>query len=275
MSLTSLSPFCIDLVRWRLSRQVALMHSPCCRKHESRLLLLSLAPTALLSQASQVSSLLGCLYVSCATARTPYWFSYVKCLYSHLQQLSSNPEARPHATMGSRPVKSWSRRLVLEPTVLGLMAKRDHGLSVTRIGLILAMKLDLYNVEVCANVGAAQRASKPPEGFLAGSHSSTRCPYRRLCAAGLGNRRRTWVSDLLGHLDTEVSDLLGHLGASLFGAYLVTYIALLRPANPSMGLGSANSTSSSSFHTALGDIESIAHTVLDQPHELSVFHRLR
>ena len=30
-----------------------------------------------------------------------------------------------------------------------------------------------------------------------------------------------------------------------------------------------------SFHTALGDIESIAGTVLDQPHELSVFHRLR
>ena len=108
----------------------------------------------------------------------------------------------------------------------------------------------------------AQRASKPPERFLAGSDSSTHCPYRRLCAAALGYRFRAWAGRIQGHLGNEVGDFLGCLGTGLLGAYLVTYHELLRPTNPSMGLGPANATTSSSFHTALGDIESIADTVL-------------
>jgi uncharacterized membrane protein len=40
---------------------------------------------------------------------------------------------------------------------------------------------------------AHYRAGKPPEGFLADTDSSTHCPYRRLCAAALGNRLRASV----------------------------------------------------------------------------------
>ena len=49
---------------------------------------------------------------------------------------------------------------------------------------------------------------------------------------------------------------------------------LIRPANPSMGLRRANTTSSASFQTALGDSTSVAGTVLSYPDELFVFHRL-
>jgi len=135
-------------------------------------------------------------------------------------------------------------------------------LIVARMRSIPEKKLDLCSVEVCASVGVDQRASKPAKGFLAGSDGSTHCPYRRLCAAALGYRFRAWAGKLWGYLGTEIGDLLERLGTSLLGAYLVTYHALLRPTNPSMGLGPANTTTSSSFHTALGDIESIADAVL-------------
>jgi hypothetical protein len=108
----------------------------------------------------------------------------------------------------------------------------------------------------------AQRASKPPERFLAGSHSSTHCPYSRLHAAALGYRFRAWVGRIQGHLGNEVGDFLGCLGTRLLGAYLVTNNAIVRPANPSMGLRPANSTSPASSCTALGDSESVADTVL-------------
>ena len=108
----------------------------------------------------------------------------------------------------------------------------------------------------------AQRASKPPEGFLAGSDSSAHCPYRRLCAAALGYKFRAWVCKLREHLGNEVGDFLGCLGTRLLGAYLVTNNAIVRPANPSMGLRPANTTSPASYRTALGDSESVADTVL-------------
>ena len=113
--------------------------------------------------------------------------------------------------------------------------------------------LDLCGVEVCASFGVAQRPSQPAEGFLAGTYSSTNCPDRRLCAAALGYRVRAWVGNLPGHLGTEIGDLLGRLGNSLLGAYLVTSNPIVCPADPSMGLRPANSTSSSSLRTALGD----------------------
>ena len=117
-----------------------------------------------------------------------------------------------------------------------------------------AKKLDLCSVlEVCASVGVAQRASRPQKRSLAGSHSSTHRPYRRLCAEVLGNRRRTWAGKVREYLGTEIGDLLGRLGSGLPGAYLVTYNALLSPTNPPMGPGATNTTSSSPFHTALGD----------------------
>ena len=108
----------------------------------------------------------------------------------------------------------------------------------------------------------AQRASKPPERYLAGSHSSTHCPYSRLHAAALGYRFRAWVGRIRGHLGNEVGDFLGCLGTRLLGAYLVTNNAVLRPANPSMGLRPANTTSPASFHTAIRDSADIARTVL-------------
>ena len=46
----------------------------------------------------------------------------------------------------------------------------------------LVFQLDLCGVEASASLGVAQRTSKPSEGFLAGSDSSTHCPYRRLYA---------------------------------------------------------------------------------------------
>ena len=113
-------------------------------------------------------------------------------------------------------------------------------------------KLDLSNVEVCASLGVVYRAGKkPPDRFLADTDSSTYRPYRRLCAAALGNRFWTWVANLLGCL-----------GIRLLGAYLVTDYAVVRPANSAVGLRPANTTSPASSHTALGDIESIAGTVL-------------
>jgi len=98
--------------------------------------------------------------------------------------------------------------------------------------------------------------------FSADTNSSTHCLYRRLCAAAMGDRSRAWVGKLLGHLGLQVDDLLGHLGRYLLGAYLVSANPVVRPANPSMGLGPANSTSPASFHTAIGDSADIADIVL-------------
>jgi hypothetical protein len=123
-------------------------------------------------------------------------------------------------------------------------------------------KLDLGSVEVCTSVGVAQRAGKAPEGFLAGTDSSSHCPYRRLYAAAEGNRFRAWVGNLLGHLGTEVGNLLGRLGTRLLGDYLVIDSPVVPPTNPSMGLRPANTTSSASYRAALGDTASIAGTVL-------------
>src|SRR5919112_757591 len=99
-------------------------------------------------------------------------------------------------------------------------------------------KLDLCNVEVCTCFGVGHYgAGEFPEGFLADTDSSTHCPYRRLCAAVLGNGFRAWVGNLLGYLGYQVDNLLGRLGTHLLGAYLVVAdYPVGRPANPSMGL---------------------------------------
>jgi hypothetical protein len=108
----------------------------------------------------------------------------------------------------------------------------------------------------------AQKVGKAPEGFLASTDSSSHCPDRRLCASAQGNRFWAWVGNLLGHLGTEVGNLLGRLGTRLLGDYLVIDSLVVHPANPSMGLRPANTTSSASFHAALGDCASIAGAVL-------------
>jgi hypothetical protein len=126
----------------------------------------------------------------------------------------------------------------------------------------LVFKLDLCGVEASASFGVAQRASKPPEGFLAGSDSSTHCLYRRLYAAALGHRVRAWDGKLRGHLGNEVGNFLGCLGTGLLGHYLVTNNAIVRPANPSMGFRPEGATSPASSPAALGDSESVANTVL-------------
>ena len=100
------------------------------------------------------------------------------------------------------------------------------------------------------------------DGFRADTDSSTQCPYRRLRAAALGKGFRSWVGNLLGHLGPQADDLLGHLGCYLLGAYLVSANPVVRPANPSMGLGPANTTSPASFLTAIGDSANSAGTVL-------------
>src|SRR5215208_70721 len=114
----------------------------------------------------------------------------------------------------------------------------------------------LCTAKVCYGAG------KLSDRFLADTDSSTHCPYRRLCAAALGNGFRPWVSNLLGPLGPQVANLLGRLGSYLLGAYLVPDNPVVRPANSSMGLRPANTTSPASFHTALGDSADIAGTVL-------------
>lgn len=109
---------------------------------------------------------------------------------------------------------------------------------------------------------AYRGSKKPPEGFFADTDGSTHRPRRRLCAAAMGNRGWTLVSNLLGSLDTEVGNLLERLGTPLLGAYLVTDNPLACPANPSMGFRPASPTSAAYFRTALGDSASIAGTVL-------------
>ena len=120
------------------------------------------------------------------------------------------------------------------------------------------------------------RAGKLSERFWPDTDSSTHCPYRRLCAAVMGNRFRAWVGNLLGYLGSQVDNLLGRLGNHLHTAYLVVADnSVVRPANPSMGLRPAQTTSPASFHTTLGNCTSIAGTVLGQSDELFVFHHLR
>jgi hypothetical protein len=114
----------------------------------------------------------------------------------------------------------------------------------------------LCTAEVCYGAG------KLSDRFSADTDSSTHRPYRRLCAAALGNRFRALVVNLLGDLGAEIGDLLGRLDTRLLGAYLVTDNPVVPPANPSMGLRAANTTSPASFHTALGDSANIAGTVL-------------
>jgi hypothetical protein len=126
-----------------------------------------------------------------------------------------------------------------------------------------ASKLDLCSVEVCTCFGVGHYgAGEFPEGSLADTDSSTHCPYRRLCAAALGNRFRAWVGNLLGPLDAQVGNLLGRLGTHLLGAYLVTDNPLIRSANPSVGLSPAYTISSASFHITLGNSASIAGSVV-------------
>src|SRR5215204_1269549 len=126
-----------------------------------------------------------------------------------------------------------------------------------------ASKLDLCSVEVCTCFGVGHYgAGKFPEGFLADTDSSTHCPYRRLCAAALGNRFRAWVGNLVGPLDAQVGNLLGRLGTHLLGAYLVTANPLIRSANPSVDLSPAYTTSPAPFHTTLGNSASIAGSVV-------------
>jgi hypothetical protein len=123
-----------------------------------------------------------------------------------------------------------------------------------------AMKGDvsytLCTAEVCYATG------KLSDRFRADTDSSTRCPYRHLCAAILGSGSRPWVGNFLGHLGPQVANLLGPLGSYILGAYLVPDNPLVRPANSSMGLRPAKTTSSASFHTTLGDRTSIVGSVV-------------
>ena len=73
---------------------------------------------------------------------------------------------------------------------------------------------------------------------------------------------RPWAGKLRGDLGLEIGELLGRVGTGLPGAYLVTDYAVVRPANSSVGLRPADTTSPASFHTALGNCASIAGTVL-------------
>jgi hypothetical protein len=145
-----------------------------------------------------------------------------------------------------------------------------HGDDSGRSGILRALRLPdskptamkvavgytLCTAEVCYGAG------KLSDRFWADTDSNTHCPYRRLCAAALGNGFRSWVGNLLGPLGPQVDDLLGRLGSYLLGAYLVPDNPVVRPANPSMGLRAANTTSPTSFHTALGDSADISGTVL-------------
>ena len=66
-------------------------------------------------------------------------------------------------------------------------------------------KLDLCNIEACASFGVAHyRAGELPQGFLAGTGSSTHGPYRRLYALALGSKFRAWVRNLLGRLGSRL-----------------------------------------------------------------------
>jgi hypothetical protein len=123
-----------------------------------------------------------------------------------------------------------------------------------------AMKGDV-SYTLCTAV-LCYRTGKLSDRFRADTDSSTHCPYRHLCAAALGSRFRSWVGNFLGHLGPQVANLLGPLGSYLLGAYLVPDNPLVRPANPSMGLRPANTTSSASFHATLGDRASIAGSVV-------------
>src|SRR3712207_9330787 len=76
---------------------------------------------------------------------------------------------------------------------------------------------------------------------------STLFPYTTLFRSR-DNGFRAWVGKLLGHLGPQVDNLLGRLGNHLPGAYLVTDNVVVRPANPSMGLRAAKTTSPASFH---------------------------
>ena len=118
------------------------------------------------------------------------------------------------------------------------------------------MGYTLCTAEVCYGTG------KLSDGSRADTDSSTHCPYRCLWAATLGNGFRSWVGDILGHLGPQVVNLLGRLGNHLLGAYLVPYKQVVRPANPSMGLGPANTTSPAYLHTAIGNSANNAGSVL-------------
>ena len=125
-----------------------------------------------------------------------------------------------------------------------------------------ASKLDLCNVEACTCFGVGHYgAGKFPERFLADTDSSTHCPYRRLCAAALGNRFRAWVGNLVGPLDAQVGNLLGRLGTHLLRAYLVLDNPVVRSPNTSMGFRRADATSPTSLTTMLGDSARIADAV--------------
>ena len=95
----------------------------------------------------------------------------------------------------------------------------------------------LCTAEVCYGTG------KLSDRFRADTDSSTHCPYRHLCAAILGSGSRPWVGNFLGHLGPQVANLLGPLGSYLLGAYLVPDNPVVCPANSSMGLRPANTTS--------------------------------
>ena len=118
------------------------------------------------------------------------------------------------------------------------------------------MGYTLCTAEVCYGTGKLSDRSR------ADTDSSTHWPYRRLWAATLGNGFRSWVGNFLGHLGPQVVNLLGRLGNHLFGAYLVPDKPLVRPANPSMGLRPANTTSPAYLHAALGNSANIVGSVL-------------
>src|SRR5215204_465249 len=155
-------------------------------------------------------------------------------------------ELRNDGVLRSSPPDT-AATLARPDSVQAIVHRSGETLPVLSLG-----RLDLCSVEVCASFGVAHyRAGKLPQGYLADTDSSTHRPYCRLCAAALGNRFWAWVANLLGCL-----------GIGLLGTYLVTDYAVVRPANSSVGLRPANTTSPAPFHTALVNCASIAGTVL-------------
>ena len=140
------------------------------------------------------------------------------------------------------PVVGWiaSQQIVLQeskPTTLRMMYATPRALAKSAMG-------------------------KLSDRFRANTDGSAHRPRPRLCAAALGDGFGAWVENVLGHLGLQVDDLLGLLGSYLPGAHLVSDNPLVRPANPSMGFGTANTTSSATFHIALGDPADTAGIVL-------------
>src|SRR5215208_2800439 len=102
--------------------------------------------------------------------------------------LPRRPQLRISRLRSSPP--DTAATLVRPDSVQAIVHRSGETLPVLSLG-----RLDLCSVEVCASFGVAHyRAGKLPQGYWADTDSSTHRPYRRLCAAALGNRFWAWVA---------------------------------------------------------------------------------